>query len=98
MILIVNLAALYFVYLIISREKTSILDFVPVWVVGVIGLGFALGHAVFLGYKDRYRKIVSEFSKESREEEHRRNVWAVWYAAISYFSLLGFGAALTILR
>src|SRR5256885_2243223 len=87
MFLIWNFGTLYLIYVIISGE--TILDFVPVWVVGVLGAGFLVLHALFFGYKGRYKKIVAEFSKENREEEHRRNVWAVWYGAISVFSFFG---------
>jgi hypothetical protein len=34
-------------------------------------------HTLLLRYRDRYKKIIKEFSKESCEEEHRRNLWAV---------------------
>ena len=97
-ILIFNFFTLDFIYLIISREKTSILDFVPAWVVGALAAGFLVLHALFFGYKGRYKKIVAEFSKENREEEHRRNVWAVWYGAISFLSLFGLAIAWAILK
>ena len=98
MILILNFGTLYLIYIVISGEKTSILDFVSVWVVGALGAGFGVVHTLFLGYKGRYKKIVSEFSKESPEQEHRRNLWAVWYATISFFSSIGFGVAWAIFR
>ncbi len=98
MILILNFGTLYLIYLVISGEKTSILDFVPVWVVGAIGAGFCVVHALLLGRNGRYKKIVGEFSKESREQEHRRNLWAVWYATISFLSLFGIGFAWVIFR
>jgi len=96
MFLIWNFGTLYLIYVIISGE--TILDFVPVWVVGVLGAGFLVLHALFFGYKGRYKKIVAEFSKENREEEHRRNVWAVWYGAISVFSFFGIAVAWAILK
>jgi hypothetical protein len=97
-ILIFNFFTLELIYLIISREKTSILDWVPVWVVGALAAGFCAAQALFFGYKGRYKKIVAEFSKESREEEHRRNVWAVWYGALSFFLLFGIAIAWAILK
>jgi hypothetical protein len=97
-ILIFNFFTLDLIYLIISRERTSILDLISVWIVGALAACFLVLHALFFGYKGRYKKIVAEFSKESREEEHRRNVWAVWYGAISFFSLFGLGIAWAILK
>ncbi len=98
LILIFNFFTLDLIYLIISREKTSILDFVPVWVVGAVAVGFLVLHTFFWGYKGRYKKIVAEFSKESREQEHRRNVWAVWYGATSFLLAFGLGFAWAILK
>jgi hypothetical protein len=96
--LILNVGTLYSIYLILSRAKSSILDFVPVWVVAAIAAGFLTLHGLFFGYKGRYKKILAEFSKESREEEHRRNVWAVWYGAISFFSFFGIIVAWAIFK
>lgn len=88
MILIVNFGFLLVAYASFFPE-TSILDSLPIWVVGAMGALFCVAHALFLGYKGRYKKILNEFSKESREEEHRRNLWAVWYVVVSLFSFIG---------
>src|SRR6266540_7428239 len=56
MILMLNFGTLYFIYLIISGTKISILDFVPTWVVGALAAGFLVLHALFFGYKGRYKK------------------------------------------
>jgi hypothetical protein len=93
MILIMNFGTLYLIYTIISGGKAWILDFVPVWLVGAVVAGFLVLHSFFLGYKGRYKKIVSEFSKESREQEHRRNLWAVWYGIISFLLPIGIALA-----
>jgi|SRR5437660_7959962 len=98
MFLIWNLGTLYLIYAIISGAKTSILDIVPVWIVGALGAGFLVLHALFFVYKGRYKKIVAEFSKESREQERRRNLWAVWYGIISVLSFFGIAIAWAILK
>ena len=75
MFLIWNFCTLYLIYVIVSG--VTILDFVPVWVVGALGAGFLALHALFFGYKGHHKKIVVEFSQESREQEHRHNLWAM---------------------
>src|SRR6267378_4459169 len=98
MVLILNFSTLYGIYLVISGTKISILDVVPIWVVGAIGAGFGVLHTFLLGYKDRYKKIIKEFSKESRAEEHRRNLWAVWYVFLSFFLSFGLAVGATALK
>ena len=97
-VLICNFYSLDFIYLIISRERTSLLDLLPKWAFIALGAGFLVLHPFFLGYKGRYKKIVAEFSKESHELEHRRNIWAVWYYLISVFLVFGLGATWAILK
>src|SRR2546426_7081955 len=93
MILIMNFGTLYLIYTIISGGKAWILDFVPVWVVGAVVAGFLVLHSFFFGYKGRYKKIVNEFSKENREQEHRRNLWTAWYGIISFLLPIAIGLA-----
>ena len=97
-VLMCNFYSLDFIYLIISRERTLLLGFLPMWAVGALAASFCVLHGFFLGYKGRYKKIVAEFSKESRELEHRRNKWAVWYGLISVFLVFGLGATWAILK
>ena len=97
-VLALNFITLYLIYLVISETKISILDVVPTWVVGAIGAGLGVLHTLLLGHKDRYKKIIREFSKESREEEHRRNLWAVWYVVLSFLFSFGLLTGLTALK
>jgi|SRR6267154_2118849 len=97
-VLALNFITLYLIYLVISETKISILDVVPAWVVGAIGAGLGVLHTLLLGHKDRYKKIIREFSKESREEEHRRNLWAVWYVVLSFLFSFGLAGGLTALK
>lgn len=98
MVLILNFMTLCGIWLIISGTKTPISDFVPKWVVGAIAGGFCVTHALFLRHNGRYNKIIKEFANEGREEEHRRNLWAVWYIVLSFLLSFGLMAGLTVLK
>ena len=90
-ILSMNLIFLFLLLAFLYQATFGMPIGLPHWAIGAASVAIAFLHLAFVGHRNRYKRIIREFSHESAEQALRGDRLFGWYLVLSLGSVVAVG-------